>query len=71
MNENAGISTCPICGMKWLVTPYRDCLLPACGCYGDDAGPNNPHRPCERCGLTHAMSCPGGKAAKAAERSER
>ena len=54
---DAGWSTCPICGKKWLVTIFEDCLLPACGCYGDDTSENNPDRPCERCGIDHALHC--------------
>lgn len=52
---NAGISTCPICKRTWLVTPWADCMLPACGCYGDDASTGD--RPCESCGLGHASKC--------------
>jgi hypothetical protein len=54
---NAGYSTCPMCGRNWLVTPAADCLVPACGCYGDDTGPTNPRRPCHPCGLNHALAC--------------
>ena len=54
---NAGYSICPICKRKWLVTMFDDCLLPACGCYGDDTSANNPNRPCESCGIKHALSC--------------
>ena len=54
---DAGISTCPICGKQWLVTLYEDCMLPACGCYGDDTSENNPNRPCEICGIQHALTC--------------
>ena len=60
MLPNAGESTCPICHKTWLVTPYADCMLPACGCYGDDTSANNPNRPCEPCGIAHAFSgCTG------------
>jgi len=52
---NAGWSTCPLCEKHWLVTPREDCLVPACGCYGDDASQGD--RPCEPCGLNHAWSC--------------
>ena len=55
--KNSGISTCPICKETWLVTPLEDCLLPECGCYGYDTSANNPNRPCEHCGLYHAMHC--------------
>lgn len=54
----AGVSTCPICQLTWTVTILRDCLLPACGCYGSDTSPGNPYRPCHDCGLDHALSCP-------------
>jgi len=54
---DAGWSTCPICGKHWLVTVAEDCLLPACGCYGEDTSENNPDRPCESCGLQHALNC--------------
>ena len=56
--STAGTSTCPGCGVTWTVTPARDCMLPACGCYGHDTGPSNPARPCEACGLGHAFTCP-------------
>jgi len=56
MND-AGISTCPICKKTWVVTIERDCMLPVCGCYGHDTGENNPNRPCEWCGISHAMNC--------------
>ena len=60
MSLNAGQSTCPICHKTWLVTPYADCMLPACGCYGDDTSASNPNRPCEACGMAHAFSgCTG------------
>lgn len=55
---NAGTSTCPLCQEFWLVTPKRDCFLPACGCYGEDTSAANPDRPCEQCGLSHAFGCP-------------
>lgn len=54
---NAGMSTCPICHSTWLVTPARDCLVPACGCFGHDVSAANPSRPHYGCGLTHAMRC--------------
>lgn len=54
---NAGISKCPICGRTWLVTPYDDCMIPACGCYGKDSSAENPNRPCEKCGMDHARNC--------------
>ena len=54
---NAGTSTCPICLKFWLVTPQNDCCMPACGCYGSDAGASNTERPCERCGTRHAFTC--------------
>jgi hypothetical protein len=53
----AGESTCQICGDTWTVTPARDCLVPACGCYGHDTSPANPARPCESCGIRHAVRC--------------
>jgi hypothetical protein len=58
---NAGVSKCPICGREWLVTPMDDCMLPACGCYGSDTGPDNPNRPCHRCGTIHAFAHRRGK----------
>lgn len=54
---NAGKSTCPICGRKWLVVPFDDCFIPNCGCYGDDTSENNPNRPCESCGMRHSFIC--------------
>ena len=54
---DAGISTCPICHKTWIVTIMRDCMLPACGCFGEDTSDNNPNRPCEHCGIQHAMTC--------------
>ncbi len=57
VEANAGESTCPICGRRWLVTPLDDCLLPFCGCYGDDTSAANPDRPCESCGLAHLYIC--------------
>lgn len=56
--ENAGTSTCPLCGKEWLVTRVEDCMMPACGHYGFDASAANPNRPCEPCGIRHAWSCP-------------
>jgi hypothetical protein len=55
---HAGTSTCPICNRTWLVTPFDDCLLPDCGCYGFDTSPTNHTRPCEACGITHAFARP-------------
>lgn len=52
---DAGLSTCPVCGRHWRVVPEDDCLLPACGCFGHD--PSIGNRPCEACGLTHALTC--------------
>lgn len=54
---DVGNSKCPICKREWLVTPVDDCLLPSCGCYGNDAGKNNPNRPCETCGMIHYNNC--------------
>jgi hypothetical protein len=51
-----GESTCPICGRT--VKAWDGCFLPACGCFGDDSSPANPHRPCERCGMQHVKTCP-------------
>lgn len=53
----AGWSTCPICGKTWVVTLTEDCLIPACGCYGNDTRVDNHGRPCEPCGLAHVDSC--------------
>lgn len=53
---DAGISNCPICGRQWRVTPTDDCLMPECGCFGEDVTAKNPHRPCERCGIEHAVT---------------
>ena len=55
--KDAGFSTCPICKRHWLVTVMNDCMLPACGCYGTDTSADNPNRPCETCGIRHAMNC--------------
>lgn len=57
MALDAGASTCPICQREWTVTPWDDCLVPACGCYGDDTSAANPARPCEPCGMNHAWAC--------------
>jgi hypothetical protein len=47
---------CPICGRVWTMTFYDDCLVPACGCYGDST---EAYRvPCEPCGMAHALQCP-------------
>ena len=54
---DAGYSVCPICKKYWQVTILEDCLLPTCGCYGSDTSANNLNRPCEHCGIHHAMSC--------------
>lgn len=56
--QDAGMSTCPLCLREWLVTPWSDCMLPACGCFGSDTSAANPSRPCEPCGITHAWTCP-------------
>lgn len=56
-SADAGKSTCPVCQLEWLVTPYADCLMPACGCFGFDSSEANPNRPCEDCGLKHARTC--------------
>jgi hypothetical protein len=55
--DNFGWSTCPVCSRRWLVTIGDDCLLPSCGCYGNDTSENNKDRPCFHCGLTHAFAC--------------
>lgn len=54
---DAGMSTCPMCKKHWLVTMRNDCLVPRCGCYGFGTGAENLNRPCEPCGIRHAMSC--------------
>jgi hypothetical protein len=54
----AGESICPICSVFWIVTPMRDCLMPACGCFGHDFSEANLSRPCEPCGIQHALNCP-------------
>ena len=54
---DGGYSTCPICNRYWLITMFDDCMLPACGCYGNDVSADNPDRPCHSCGLKHALSC--------------
>jgi hypothetical protein len=56
-DNNGGESTCPMCGRIWIVTPQDDCFLPGCYCYGTDTSEANPNRPCEQCGLAHAMVC--------------
>lgn len=56
-SRNVGPSTCPLCQMTWIVTPARDCMIPSCGCFGSDASAANPDRPCEPCGLAHALVC--------------
>jgi hypothetical protein len=56
---DAGYSTCPICNLLWQVTIINDCMLPACGCYGNDTSAKNPNRPCEPCGIRHAINCLG------------
>jgi len=54
---NAGRSKCPICKREWLVTPSDDCLVPSCGCYGENLSHDNIARPCEKCGIAHALNC--------------
>ena len=54
---NKGTSICPICKRMWLVTPFDDCLMPTCGCFGDDVSHKNKNRLCERCGIQHAVNC--------------
>lgn len=66
VTATAGESTCPVCDRTWTVTPFDDCMLPACGCYGDDTSAANPHRICHRCGLAHARRCPKRKASTGA-----
>lgn len=53
----AGESTCPVCSRTWTVTPFADCFMPACGCFGFDSSEANPNRPCESCGMSHAWKC--------------
>lgn len=55
---DAGMSECPVCGREWLVTPYDDCLMPSCGCYGRETGPENPKRLCSNCGMKHGWNMP-------------
>ena len=55
---NAGVSTCPLCRGRWLVTPQQDCILPSCGCFGGDVSANNPNRPHVHCGMIHWANCP-------------
>ena len=55
--SDAGYSTCPMCNRNWKVVMFDDCLLPACGCYGTDTSADNPNRPCESCGIRHALDC--------------
>jgi hypothetical protein len=50
------MNECPLCGRVWEITRWDDCLVPACGCHGDD--PWSGRAPCEACGLSHAWSCP-------------
>ena len=57
MAVNAGWSTCPLCRRRWLVTPVDDCLMPSCGCFGNDCEETNPNRPCEACGTYHYLHC--------------
>jgi len=64
----AGKSTCPLCLRAWTVTPFDDCLLPACGHFGDDV--SSPNCPCERCGLAHALRCPQMPKARSSRGSE-
>jgi len=54
---NAGMSKCPVCEREWLVTPFDDCMLPACGCFGTDTSSGNPNRICHNCGMAHARTC--------------
>ena len=58
VTATAGESTCPVCSRTWTVTPLDDCMLPACGCFGDDTTADNPHRICHSCGLGHVLRCP-------------
>lgn len=58
---SAGTSTCPICRRTWTVTPHDDCLMPSCGCFGMDSSAANSHRPCQSCGVNHALACPKRK----------
>jgi len=55
--SDAGQSTCPMCSRHWTVTMWDDCMVPACGCYGDEVSATNPTRPCESCGISHAWTC--------------
>ncbi len=57
ITPNAGMSTCPICHKSWLVTPFADCLMPACGCYGHDVSEKNHSRLCQNCGIQHVLHC--------------
>lgn len=59
MSTNAGASTCPLCKRHWLVKPEDDCFLPDCGCFGADASADNKDRPCQDCGIAHAVRCFG------------
>lgn len=54
---SAGWSTCPICKRTWWVTPLDDCLVPACGHYGDSTDASRTDRSCHSCGLAHAWKC--------------
>ena len=45
---------CPICHRVWTPTMHDDCMLPACGCYGDKLDRDTP---CESCGMSHAWQC--------------
>jgi hypothetical protein len=46
---------CPICQRVWTPTPFDDCVLPGCGCFGTELDRDTP---CEGCGITHAWNCP-------------
>lgn len=60
--RDANISTCPICCRTWLVEMFDDCMLPSCGCFGDDVSAANPSRPCEACGISHYFEHKGERA---------
>ena len=57
MNDG-GYSTCPVCKRHWLITVFDDCMLPECGCFGNDVSTHNPNRICESCGMKHVYICP-------------
>lgn len=52
------LNKCPICGREWIISMFDDFLLPACGCFGDNARDGIPNKPCQTCGLNHAYNCP-------------